>query len=312
MNVTLNTNTYRYSQGYNKYQPQSFAGKTTAAAEAAEAVLEKVGKTKSSFFKPFDNAYDKATSWIAQHFTRHLLDNKLFGKLADNLKDTNNLFQHCLTVGSVVTSGLYMYRTMSNKALDEDRRNTLAVNQGLTLVVSTAGAYTLDKYMKDWWENITAKYVGHQVHDANFEKDFKDVKGVITSVNKSLKANKDANLLELAENAGKELKVSEATNTFVKKLINKATKGGTETVTSLSKPNLNKFMDALIKDDRIPKATEELGKKIKGMGLLRSMIVFGFVYRFFVPVAVTKPANMLCEKYLEHKKAKKAQENQKA
>ena len=306
MKVTLNNNTYRYNQNYNKVNQQSFAGKTSAAAEAAEAVLEKVGKTKSSFFKPFDNAYDKTTSWIAQHFTKHLLDNKLFGKLANNLKDTNNLFQHCLTVGSVITSGLYMYRTMSNKDLDEDRRNTLAVNQGLTLVVSTAGAYTLDKYMKDWWENITAKYVGHQVHDAQFAKDFKDVKNVITSVNKSLKTNKDGNILELAENAGKELKISESANAFVKKVINKATKNGAEKISSLSKPNLNKFMDTLIKDERIPKATEELSKKIKGMGLLRSMIVFGFVYRFFVPVAVTKPANKLCEKYLEHKKAKKA------
>ena len=47
-------------------------------------------------------------------------------------------------------------------------------------------------------------------------------------------------------------------------------------------------------------------KKIKGIGLLKSMIVFGFVYRFFVPVVVTKPANKLCDMYLEHKKAKEA------
>ena len=312
MNITLNTfNGYKN----NNYQarPQHFGAKMTPVTQAAETVLEKVGQqTKSSFFKPFEQGYEKATSWIAQHFTKHLLDNKLFGKLAENLKDTNNLFQHCLTVGSVVTSGLYMYRTMSNKDLDEDRRNTLAVNQGLTLVVSTIGAYTLDKYMKDWWENVTAKYVGLQVQDAAFAKDFKDVKGVITSVNKSLKANKDANLLELAENAAKEIKASESVGKFVKNLINKVTKGGTEKITSLSKPNLNKFMDALIKDDRIPKATEELGKKIKGMGLLRSMIVFGFVYRFFVPVAVTKPANILCDKYLDYKKAKKAELNKNA
>ena len=44
--------------------------------------------------------------------------------------------------------------------------------------------------------------------------------------------------------------------------------------------------------------------KIKGMGLLRSMTVFALVYRYIVPVAVTKPANIFCEKYLAHKKAK--------
>ena len=33
------------------------------------------------------------------------------------------------------------------------------------------------------------------------------------------------------------------------------------------------------------------------------------VYRFIVPVAVTKPANILCDKYLAHKKAKAAEKN---
>lgn len=47
---------------------------------------------------------------------------------------------------------------------------------------------------------------------------------------------------------------------------------------------------------------KSLINKIKGMGVLRTMIVFGFVYRYFVPVVVTKPANWLCEKYLANKK----------
>lgn len=48
------------------------------------------------------------------------------------------------------------------------------------------------------------------------------------------------------------------------------------------------------------------------MGPLKSIIVFGFVYRYFVPVAVTKPANKLCEMYLKHKKEKGQQEVNKA
>ena len=42
--------------------------------------------------------------------------------------------------------------------------------------------------------------------------------------------------------------------------------------------------------------------RIKGMSFLKSMLVFALVYRYIVPVAVTKPANILCEKYLAHKK----------
>ena len=56
---------------------------------------------------------------------------------------------------------------------------------------------------------------------------------------------------------------------------------------------------------------KSLISKIKGMGVLRTMIVFGFVYRYFVPVVVTKPSNWLCEKYLANKKAK-TENNQKA
>ena len=63
-------------------------------------------------------------------------------------------------------------------------------------------------------------------------------------------------------------------------------------------------MDKLVKNGKIAELSSELKGKIKGMDLLRTMLVFGFVYRYFVPVVVTKPANLLCEKYLSHKKAK--------
>ena len=59
------------------------------------------------------------------------------------------------------------------------------------------------------------------------------------------------------------------------------------------------------------KDADILLKKVKGMSPLRTMIVFGFVYRYFVPVAVTKPANKLCDMYLK-KKQQKTENSQKA
>ena len=48
-------------------------------------------------------------------------------------------------------------------------------------------------------------------------------------------------------------------------------------------------------------------KRISGMGYLKSMLVFSLVYRYIVPVMVTKPANKLCNMYLAHKESKKEQ-----
>lgn len=313
MNVTLNTNplnnhnqnAYNFKQSKQKYlKPQSFTANTSKIADAAEQVVEQAAKEKSGFFKPFSNFYDSLTDKIAKHFTAKIVDSKPLGYVADKLKNSNNLFQHCLTVGSMITSGLYVQKTLTNDKLDKDRKNTLAVNQGLTFLLSTAGAYSLDKYLKTWWEDVTAKYVGLQLQDKNFEKDFKDIKAGINHVNKALKKDVKADVNKLAEAAKRDIKMSDIATLLFDRNIIKAVKNSDGPVKSIPKIPLNKFIDKLVKENKISPLSTELSKRITGMGLLRSMLVFGFVYRYFVPVVVTKPANLLCEKYLEHKKTK--------
>lgn len=246
-----------------QYKP-SFKGPEQVAKAASEG---------SKLFAPLEKAYDGFTDKVAEHVTSRFVNWKPLNWLADKLKNTDNLFQHCMTVGSVVTSGLYMQRTLANKDLDKDRRNTLAVNQGLTLVVSTAGAYALDKYIKGWWDNVTARFAGHLLNDKDFYEKFKKEKADVIRVNKDLK------------NSNAELKSMPKVDKLVK---------GHSYYKSLS----SKDADILL-------------KKVKGMSPLRTMIVFGFVYRYFVPVAVTKPANKLCDMYLQ-KKQQKAENSQKA
>lgn len=313
MNVSFNTNslnTYKqnsYSLNQSKakqFKSQSFTANTAKLADAAEQVVEQAAKDKSGFFKPFSNFYDKFTDNIAKHFTSKVVDSKPLGYVANKLKNSNNLFQHCLTIGSMITSGLYMQKTLTNDKLDKDRKNTLAVNQGLTFLLSTAGAYSLDKYLKTWWEDVTAKYVGLQLQDKNFEKDFKDIKAGINHVNKELKKDAKADVNKLAEAAKKELKMSDTASLLFDRNVTKAVKNSDGPLKSIPKVSLDKFMDKLVKENKISPISKELSSRIKGMGLLRSMLVFGFVYRYFVPVVVTKPANILCEKYLAHKKSK--------
>ena len=81
-----------------------------------------------------------------------------------------------------------MQRTLANDKLDKDRKNTLAVNQGLTFVVSTIGAYALDKYVKGWWDNVTARFARTLTWVmASFMKIICNKKQLINQENKSLK-----------------------------------------------------------------------------------------------------------------------------
>ena len=254
-------------------QRPAFTAKVPVKPADAETAIANVANSNSSLFEPLNRAYDSFTDKVAEHVTSRFVNWKPLNWLADKLKNTDNLFQHCMTVGSVVTSGLYMQRTLANKDLDKDRRNTLAVNQGLTLVASTAGAYALDKYIKGWWDNVTARFAGHLLNDKDFYEKFKKEKADVIRVNKDLK-NSNAELKSMPK-------------------VDKLVKGH----------SYYKSLNA--------KDADILLKKVKGMSPLRTMIVFGFVYRYFVPVAVTKPANKLCDMYLK-KKQQKAENSQNA
>ena len=251
----------------NSYKQPSFKANV---ANTAEQIIAQAGKKDSSLFKPFTERYNNFTDTLADKFTSKIVNIGMLNKLAEKWKDSKNLFQYCLTIGSVITSGLYMQRTYTNKDLDKDRRNTLVVNQGLTLGVSTAGAYLLDKYLKNWWDGVTAKFAGHLLNDKDFYQNYINQKNAILAENKKLLAKEGIELKSLPK---------------VERLV--------------GKHNLFKALS--------PEEQKVLMSKVKGMSPLRSMIVFGFVYRYFVPVVVTKPANKLCDMYLEHKKAKNAQ-----
>ena len=265
MNLTLNTNSpVRNAQNYNqnRLKQQTFTGNPLQnGADVANEMMK-----DSNLFAPFLKMYDKFTDGIAKHFTSKIVNSKPIVGLASKFKDSDNLFQHCLTIGSVITSGLYMQKTLTNDKLDKDRKKTLAVNQGLTFVVSTFGAYGLDKYVKGWWGKLTEKFAGHLLNDNKFVENFHKHNDTIKEANKKL--------------------LDAAKGTSEKPLLKKTAK--LEDYVKMH-PGYKALSEADAKS---------LISKIKGMGVLRTMIVFGFVYRYFVPVVVTKPSNWLCEKYL--------------
>lgn len=285
MNVTLNTirtntfNTYN-NKNLNQAHKQSFTGGSFSALfNVAERKIGRVmfdaSKEESTVVTPivedskflkrvkkyFKKKYNNFTDWIAEHFTKPVFDNKYVDKFADKVKGSDNLFKHFMAVGSLITSGMYMEKTLTNKKLDKDRKRTLAVNQGLTFLVSTAGAYYLDNKLNNWWDKVTVKYAGAKFNDDTFAKTFVDTNKAKKKAGQKLLKAKDY----INENVGKY------------------------------------FSDA---DD-----ISKFKSQIKGMGVLKSMLIFALVYRYIVPVAVTPFANKIGDKLIARKKAKEAAEN---
>lgn len=131
------------------------------------------------FIKQFGKFYGKPiieSEWIA-NVSEKL--NRLPGKLTE----------HMMTLGSMITSSVYMTRTMQNKDLDPERKKTLAINQGLCFLIPTMAAYTvnrfLDKHIKEFEYRVSnkmqhardmAKFKGEKI--PKFAQNMKNVKGI--------------------------------------------------------------------------------------------------------------------------------------
>lgn len=276
MNVTLNANRFQsYNNQSNPYSQNNYKQKVAFSGKPTDTIGREMEKAArgSKLFAPFNKAYNNATDWLAKNLFAKIVNNKTVQKTADKIKDSNYLLNHFLAVGSLITSGLYVKKTLDNKQLDKDRRNTLAINQLLTFVVSTVGAYSLDKSLNKWWNNVTAKYVGIQLDDTEFAKEYKKAVDDVKTANISIKeANKG-----LSKDAKRPLELTPRVSEFLKK---------------------HKLYNA--------EKHELLSKKVTGMGLLKTMIVFGMVYRFLVPVLVTPIANKLGDKMVQKRKEKEA------
>ncbi len=268
MNVTFNP--YKSYTTQNKYNPkpqqqQSFTGATAAIGDIAESVAG-----DSKFLKSISAKYDKACNWVGENISKHLFDNKVIDGIANKIKGKDNAIKFFLIGGSAITSGSYMQRTLKNDKMDKDRKQTLAVNQFLTFLVSTAGALFLDSRLKKWWGEKKEQYFDLNVPNAE-------------AIRNAMKEKNDKIKLKNASRADIDKEPLYKLDSYLKKYGKKH---------FLNEADYKKFMT-----------------KFDGFGLLRSIIVFSMVYRFIVPVAVTKPANILCDKYLAHKKAKAAEKN---
>ncbi len=221
----------------------------------------------------FTGKYDNFCTWVGKNVSRRLFDNGFIDGIAGKVQGKDNAIKFFLIGGSALTSGVYMQQTLINKKMDKDRKKTLAVNQFLTFLLSTAGALLLDKHLKTWWDKKKDQFFDLKVPNAE------DIRNSMKQMNEKIKLKNE--------------KIADADKEPLYKLGSYLEKFGKKHF--LNEDDYKAFMT-----------------KYKGFGELRSIIVFAMVYRFLVPLMVTKPANFLCDKYLAHKKAKDSEKLQQA
>jgi len=107
--------------------------------------------------KPISNATEKAETQIAHGITK-ILGTKTAQKVIESTKGYN-LVSHLTALTGVVLSGFYIQKTLENKNLDEQRKKTLAINQAVVTVLSTFGAYKVDKLLNEQIKKFTDKFM---------------------------------------------------------------------------------------------------------------------------------------------------------
>ena len=268
MNITLNTN--QFNSQYNNYstnnnKPQKrYTGNSYNTQPSFKGIEI---PTTSKVLAPFHRLMNSITSWISRNYTDKLYTSKIAEYLAKKTDKLGSVVDHMQVMGSIIISGMYMTETLRNKQLDEDRRRTLAINQGLTFAVSTIGSYVIDDMLDSKWEKLTTKYASKELGDDKLAEK-------IAKYNQELEATFNA----------EQLKGIKAKNT--------------------------KFKPATVLkyvEDNIPNTSLE--KRLRGMNVLKKLVVFGTVYRFLAPVLVTPIANNLGERYIKKKQEKAAKAN---
>ncbi len=252
--------------------------------------------SKNTTAPQFTGKYDQFTEWIANNYYKRFYNSKFAKSFINNTKGKkwNNMTTHMSALGSTLISGMYIVRTLQNDKLDVEKRKTLALNDLMVWALSTLGAYFMDAKLGNWWNGVTTRFT------ANYLMDNKKAKRVRT-----LGDWDPANINDMMNNWHEKVNARiDKINEAIKSPDYKGARKPLEKVEAAAYKNVRDFNLDVLKN-------RKLTTLIDGMGVLKSLFVFGMVYRYIVPVLVMKPANMIGN-YYHKKQAEKAQAAQEA
>lgn len=293
----------------NSVSNYSFTSAPQAAQKAANTAVQ------SKLFMPVKQRYDKVTDWIAENYYGKLFHSKFTHWFADKTKNVKNMTTHMSALGATLISGMYTIRTLQNDKLDSEKRKTLALNDILTWGFSTAGSYLIDSSLASWWDGVTTRFTSNYLlkhPEAKRSKTLGDWNpaNIYEMMGKKFSKNAKAkNIDELVEDArlkGYSIELKDGKYNFklngqYAERINARIDKINSVINSPDYKGLRKPLEK-IKADVITNVRDfnldvlknrRLTTLIDGMGVLKSLLVFGMVYRYLVPVLVMKPANKI-------------------
>lgn len=147
MNINALNNIQYQNRYYNKQN-----------VRAAEAQPIQTASSEIAFQGKFG---DKVGKVFGEKYAQKMLDKPWMHKLSEKLAAASNMMtQHMATLGSLLTSAVYFIRTITNKDLDAEKRNTLGINQIGCFILPTGLSYLIDHLLKKFNKNMEYRYSG--------------------------------------------------------------------------------------------------------------------------------------------------------
>lgn len=141
----------------------------------------------------------KLGDFIGDVYAKFYGDSMMYGKdwlqklsaWAISKDKDGKMTEHMSTLGSFITSGVYMQQTLTNDKLDKQKRTTLAINQGLCFVIPTILAYRINSMLGGYKKKVEHDFSGAmrglvqkgEVSDAEYQKFVEKLPRRLKSVN---------------------------------------------------------------------------------------------------------------------------------
>ena len=105
--------------------------------------------------------WDQVGKFYGEKYADKIMDKRWIQNLAKHLAGVSEqMTQHMATVGSLLTSSVYFYQTITNKKLESDKRTTLGINQIGCFIIPTLCAYGVDYKLKNFNKKMEYLYSG--------------------------------------------------------------------------------------------------------------------------------------------------------
>ena len=295
MRINSINSTYHYGAGKNNSYKQP---KTQSFKGVPETIT-----------KPLSNFYEKVAG------------SNGFQKFISKFSKTNS-FTHLMVAESCFLSGFYMINTLRNKKIKKEQKPQMLINDALTLGVSTAGAYLLDDKVTKVVDNLSNSYFTKN-QDFYINKAKESAKniaqktGILDDIYNAAKEASDDGIGSVTKKIGEQLSgiiaKGEKTKAFqisADKL--KEVQEGVSNAIIANKGNMEgakKAATELIDDvyDKLA-GKVEADKIVPGINKIKTLVIFGIIYRYLGPVVVTPIANKLSSKFFSNKKDKETTE----